>query len=79
MFEDQVDKEIDSTSYNISHYFSRPYYGSEIWYQVTSSANRNRLSSVHYYPLKLVLKCFKSKISRREMCTLLQIELQLVI
>jgi hypothetical protein len=44
-----------------SNYFSRLYYGAEVWYNPLSLANKNRLSPVHYYPLRLATNCFDRK------------------
>ena len=47
-----------------SHYYSRLYYGSEVWYHSLSKINRNRISPVHYYPLRLACNNFNKLTSR---------------
>ena len=48
-----------------SHFYSRLYYGSEVWYHSLTQINRNRLSAIHYYPLRLATKNFSKLISRK--------------
>jgi hypothetical protein len=47
-----------------SHYFSRLYYASEMWFQCCSSKLKKRISTVHYYALRLLVNDYKCKLSR---------------
>jgi len=47
-----------------SHYFARLYYGSEVWFPCSSAKHKKMIASAHYYALRLVVKDFKSKMSR---------------
>ncbi len=54
----------DLTKVITSHYFSRLYYGSEIWFAPLSCTNRKLISSMHYYALRLIIRDFKRCVSR---------------
>jgi hypothetical protein len=55
-----------------SHYYSRLYYGSEIWFPCLKMKLKDSISALHYHPLRLVLNDFKRKLSRKEICELTQ-------
>jgi len=48
-----------------SHYYSRLYYGAEVWYPCLTKRLRDKISAVHHYPLRLVLNDFKRSLSRK--------------
>jgi hypothetical protein len=48
-----------------SHYYSKLYYGSEIWYHCLSTSLRESISPVHYFPLRLALHKFERTFSRK--------------
>jgi len=47
-----------------SHYFSRLYYGSEIWFPCLNKKYQKKVSSMHYWALRLLLFDFKRTLSR---------------
>jgi len=53
-----------------SHYYSRLYYGSEIWFDCLKAKFRDSISPVHFYPLRLAMFDFKKKYSRKNLCHL---------
>jgi len=53
-----------------SHYYSRLYYGSEVWFWCLNSKSRGAISPIHYFPLRLAFDDFKRKYSRKELNSL---------
>jgi len=47
-----------------SHYFSRLYYGCEIWFACLNKKHQKRVFSMHYWALRLLIYDFKRAISR---------------
>jgi hypothetical protein len=48
-----------------SHYFSRLYYGSELWFECCSKKLKKRIESTHYFALRLFLRDYMCNISRK--------------
>jgi hypothetical protein len=46
-----------------SHYYSKLYYGSEVWYPPLTSKLKKRLLTVHFNPLRLATRDFKRVLS----------------
>jgi len=46
-----------------SNYYSRLYYGSEVWYPCLSYSLKKSISPIHYFPLRLVLRDYKRTFS----------------
>jgi hypothetical protein len=53
-----------------SHYYSRLYYGCEVWHPVLNSRLKTVMLPVHYYPLRLVMNDFRKQIPKRDLCKL---------
>jgi hypothetical protein len=53
-----------------SHYFSRLYYGSEIWYHPLKKCVKDRLKQLHYYPLRLLTFDFQKALSYKKLSEL---------
>jgi hypothetical protein len=48
-----------------THYYSRLYYGSEVWFQPLKKVLKDSISPVHYFPLRLALNDFNRLTSRK--------------
>lgn len=49
-----------------SHYNAKLYYGSEVWFNCMSSAEKTKICSMHYFPLRLLISYFKRKCNRKQ-------------
>jgi len=50
-----------------SHYYSRLYYGCEVWYNCLKQNLKNKISAVHHFPLRLALNDFRRSLSRKQL------------
>jgi len=50
-----------------SNYFSVLYYGSEVWYDSLSFKDKNPISPIHHFPLRLIVRDFKHRFSRKQL------------
>lgn len=52
-----------------SHYYSRLYYGCEVWYNCLKQNLKNKIAAVHYFPLRLSLNDFRRSMSYKQLST----------
>ncbi len=51
-----------------SHYFSKLYYCSEMWFPVMSAKFKKQIASAHFYPLRLSVNDYYKRLSRFHLC-----------
>jgi len=53
-----------------SHYYSRLYYGSEIWFNCLNFRLKKSISSIHFFPQRLLVRDYKNCLSKKRLSEL---------